>query len=110
MDDNDLPSKDKEKLIELWQQECGLWNISLEGYHKKDLKGNKLTGSERLLTIDTQLHICIIFARKSNRKCEVAIAKFSSSVLECMIHTKDAGKSCRQKFHRVYRTHQSHPC
>ena len=62
MDENDLPSKDIEKLIELWQQEC-LWNISLEGYHKKDLKGNQLTG----LTINTQVHICIIFAGKSNR-------------------------------------------
>ena len=30
MDDNDLPSKDIEKLIELWQQEECLWNISLE--------------------------------------------------------------------------------
>ena len=56
MDDNDLPSKDIEKLIELWQQEERLWNISLEGYHKKDLKENQLTGSERLLTIDTQVH------------------------------------------------------
>ena len=37
MDDNDLPSKDKEKLIELWQQEDCLRNKSLEGYHKKDL-------------------------------------------------------------------------
>ena len=45
MDDNDLPSKDIEKLIELWQQEECLWNISLEGYHKKDLKGNQLTVS-----------------------------------------------------------------
>ena len=67
MVDNDLPSKDIEKLIELWQQEECLWNISLESYHKKDLKGNQLTGSERLLTINTQLHICIIFAGKSNR-------------------------------------------
>ena len=32
MDDNDFPSKDIEKLIELWQQEECLWNISLEGY------------------------------------------------------------------------------
>ena len=54
MVDNDLPSKD----IELWQQEECLWNISLESYHKKDSKGNQLTGSERLLTINTQLHIC----------------------------------------------------
>ena len=67
MDDNDLPSKDIEKLIELRQQEECLSNISLEGYHKKDLKGNQLTGSERLLTINTQVHICIIFAGKSNR-------------------------------------------
>ena len=29
MDDNDLPSKDIEKLIKLWQQEECLWNISL---------------------------------------------------------------------------------
>ena len=42
MNENDLPSKDIEKLIELWQQEEYLWNISLEGYHKKDLKGNTL--------------------------------------------------------------------
>ena len=67
MGDNDLPSKDIEKLIELWQQEKCLWNISLGGYHKKNLKGNQLTGTERLLTINTQVHICIIFARKSNR-------------------------------------------
>ena len=67
MDDNDLPSKDIEKLIELWQKEGCLWNIPLEGYHKKNLKGNQLTGSERLLTISTQVHICIIFAGKSNR-------------------------------------------
>ena len=40
----------------MWQQEEFLWNISLESYHKKDLKGNQLTGSERLLTINTQLH------------------------------------------------------
>ena len=67
MDDNNLPSKDIEKLIELWQQEECLWNISLEGYHKNNLKGNQLTGSERLLTINTQVHICIIVAGKSNR-------------------------------------------
>ena len=69
MDDNDLQSKDIEKLIELWQQEECLWNISLEGYHKKDLKGNQLTRSERLLTINISAHICIIFALvgKSNR-------------------------------------------
>ena len=45
MDDNDFPSnmsKDIEKLIDLWQQEGCLWNISLEGYHKNDLKGNAL--------------------------------------------------------------------
>ena len=36
MADNDFPSIDK--LIELWQQEECLWNISLEGYHKKDLQ------------------------------------------------------------------------
>ena len=47
MDDNDLPSKDIEKLIELWQQEECLWIISLEGHHKNDSKGNQLTGSER---------------------------------------------------------------
>ena len=29
MDDNDFPSKDIEKLIELWQQEEYLWTISL---------------------------------------------------------------------------------
>ena len=40
-----FPSLDMEKLIELWQQK-------LEGYHKKDLKGNQLTGSERLFTIN----------------------------------------------------------
>ena len=40
--DNDFPSIDIEKLIELWQQEECLWNISLEGYNKKDLKGNAL--------------------------------------------------------------------
>ena len=56
-----------EKLIELWHQEECLCNISLEGYHKKDLKGKQLPGSERLLTINTQVHICIIFAGKSNR-------------------------------------------
>ena len=67
MADNDFPSIDIEKLIELWQQEECLWNISLEGYHKKDLKGNQLTGSERLLTINTQVHIWIIYAEKSNR-------------------------------------------
>ena len=67
MADNDFPSIDIEKLIELWQQEECLWNISLEGYHKKDLNGNQLTGSERLLTINTQAHICMIFAGKSNR-------------------------------------------
>ena len=33
MDDNDFPSIDIEKLIQLWQQEECLWNISLEGYH-----------------------------------------------------------------------------
>ena len=42
MADNDFPSIDLEKLMELWQQEECLWNISLEGYHKKDLKGNAL--------------------------------------------------------------------
>ena len=42
MVDNDFASIDIEKLIELWQQEECLWNISLEGYHKKDLKGNAL--------------------------------------------------------------------
>ena len=63
MDDNYLPSKDIEKLIELWQQEECFWNISLERYHK-DLKGNQLTGSERLLTINKQVHICIIFVGK----------------------------------------------
>ena len=42
MADNDFPSIDIEKLIELWQQEECLWNISLEGYYKKDLKGNAL--------------------------------------------------------------------
>ena len=63
MDDNAFPFKDIEKLIELWQQEESLLNISLEGYHKKDLKGNQLTG----LTINTQVHICIILAGKSNR-------------------------------------------
>ena len=62
MDDNGLPSKDIEKLIELWQQEECLWNISLEGYHKKYLNGN-----QGLLTINTSVHICIIFAGKSNR-------------------------------------------
>ena len=31
MDDNDFPSKDIEKLIELWQQEECLWTISLDG-------------------------------------------------------------------------------
>ena len=67
MADNDFPSIDIEKLIELWQQEECLWNISLEGYHKKDLKGNQLTGSERLLTINTQVYIWIIYAGKSNR-------------------------------------------
>ena len=66
MDVNDLPSKDIEKLIELWQQEECLWNMSLEGYHKKDLKGNQLTGSEWLLTINKQVHICIILGGKSN--------------------------------------------
>ena len=66
MDDNDFPSIDIEKLIELWQQEECLWNISLEGYHKKDLKGNQI-GSERLLAINTLVHICIIFAGKNNR-------------------------------------------
>ena len=30
-------------------------------------------------------------------------AKVSSSVKKCMIHTKVADKSCRQKFHRMYR-------
>ena len=53
MDDNDLPSKDIEKLIELWRQEEYLWNTSLKGNHNKDLKGNQLTGSERLLTVNT---------------------------------------------------------
>ena len=68
MDDNDLPSKDIEKLRAIWQQEECLWNkISLEGYHKKDLKGNQLTGLERLLTINTQVHICIIFAGKEQQ-------------------------------------------
>ena len=42
MADNDFPSIDIEKLIELWQQEACLWNISLEGYHAKDLKGSTL--------------------------------------------------------------------
>ena len=42
MADNDFPSIDIEKLIELWQQEECLWNISLEGYRKKDLKENAL--------------------------------------------------------------------
>ena len=42
MADNDFPSTDIQKLIELWQQEECLWNISLEGYHKKGLKGNVL--------------------------------------------------------------------
>ena len=37
MADNDFPFIDTEKLMELWQQEECLWNISLEGYHKKDL-------------------------------------------------------------------------
>ena len=67
MDDSDLPSKDIEKLIELWQQEECLWNISLESYPKKDLKGDQLTGSERLLTINTQVCICIIFAGKEQQ-------------------------------------------
>ena len=31
MDDNDFPSKDMKKLIEVWQQEECLWNISLDG-------------------------------------------------------------------------------
>ena len=51
--DNDLPSKDIEKLTELWQQVECLWNISLEGLHKNYLTGNQLTGSKRLLTINT---------------------------------------------------------
>ena len=42
MADNDFPSIDIEKLIELWQQEECLWNISLKGYHKEDLKVNAL--------------------------------------------------------------------
>ena len=44
MTDNDFQSIDIEKLIELWQQEECLWNISLEGYmyNRKDLKGNAL--------------------------------------------------------------------
>ena len=67
MDDNDLPSKDIEKLTELFGNKKCLWNISLEGYNKKDLKGNQLTGSERLLTINTQVHICIVSAGKEQQ-------------------------------------------
>ena len=39
MADNDFPSIDIEKLIELWQQEECLWNISLEGYQQEGLEG-----------------------------------------------------------------------
>ena len=42
MADNDFSSIDIEKLIELWQEKECLWNISLEGYHKKSIKGNAL--------------------------------------------------------------------
>ena len=42
MADIDFPSIDIEKLIELCQQEECLCNISLEEYHKKDLKWNTL--------------------------------------------------------------------
>ena len=85
MADNDFRSIDIEKLIELWQQEECLWNIFLEGYHKKDLKQlriirgpfkcciasamtiilNGTTISSSSLT--KALCICIILAGKSNR-------------------------------------------
>ena len=44
MANNDFPSKDIKKLIELWQQEECLCNISLEGYHKKVLGAQWLSG------------------------------------------------------------------
>ena len=80
MDDNDLPSKGIEKLIELWQQEECLWIISLEGYYKKDLKGNQLTGSERLLTINTQVPYMHNFCRKEQQVMVKLHTKVSSSV------------------------------
>ena len=42
MADNDFPTTDIEKLIELLQQEECLWNIFFKGFHKKVLKGNAL--------------------------------------------------------------------
>ena len=56
-----------------------MWNISLEGYHKKDLKGNQLTGSERLLTINTQVHICIFCGERATGNVKLH-TKVSSSV------------------------------
>ena len=56
--------------------------MSLEGYHRKDSKGNQLTGTERLLTINTQVHICIFFVGEiATGTCNVKLhTKVSSSV------------------------------
>ena len=76
MVDNDLPSKDIEKLIELWQQEECLWNISLESYHKKDLKGNQLTGSERLFNNKYTVAYKHNFCGKEQQVMRSCIPKF----------------------------------
>ena len=75
MDDDDLPSKDIEKLIELWLQKECLWNISLERYHKKDLKGNQLT-------VDNK-YACAYMHNFRGKEQQVMW-------------------SCIQKFHRLY--------
>ena len=90
MDDNDLPSKDIEKLIELWlwQQEDCLWNISLESYHKKDLKGNQEAFDNKYTGV--YMHKFCWERATGNLKLHT---KVSSSVQKSMIHTKVADKS-----------------
>ena len=38
----DFSSRDIEKLIEIWEEEEDLWNISRENYHKKEARANAL--------------------------------------------------------------------
>ena len=43
------------------------FHLSIRRVPQKGLEGEQLTGSERLLTINTQVHICIIFAGKEQQ-------------------------------------------
>ena len=72
MANNDFPSIDIEKLIELWKQEKCLWNIRLDfrSVQQEDLKENPLDNFVLLSKhhVDKgSMHICMILAGKSYR-------------------------------------------